>query len=147
VLEANRLEIEVASCCASVDALDRLVPPGHGSVALRTAPDELLVIARREVGADVLRELTDRVPVLDPDALVMDVTDAWSGWSISGPDAADAFSRMSWLKLPADGAWAQGDVARVAAKVWVDGDTISIVVPAYWEDHLHQTLERVEVAS
>jgi sarcosine oxidase gamma subunit len=136
VPEVARLDVAVALCSASREALDRLVAPGLGARSLRVAPDELLVISEPGLGADVRRELHDRLPALDADAIVMDASDGWTGWSLRGPDASDAFARLSWLELPDDGGWTQGDVARTAAKVWVDRDTISVLVPAYWDAHL-----------
>jgi sarcosine oxidase gamma subunit len=146
VPEVARLDVAVALCSASQDALDRLVAPGLGSRSLRVAPDELLVISEPGLGADVRRELHDRLPALDADAIVMDASDGWSGWSLAGPDARAAFARLSWLELPADDGWTQGDVARTAAKVWVEGGTISVLVPAYWDEHLASLLQVDEEA-
>jgi hypothetical protein len=35
----------------------------------------------------------------------------------------------------------QGDVARVAARVFVGDDGIRVLVPAYWGSHLRRRLE------
>ena len=104
-------------CSADAAALDALVAPGHGARMLRTAPDEALFVADPAVGADVAREVEDRIAALDADALVLDVSDGWAAWSLAGDDARRAFSYLSHLDPPGNGGFVQGDVARVAAKV------------------------------
>jgi hypothetical protein len=103
---------------------------------LRTAPDEALFVANPAVAADVTREVEDRIAALDDDALVLDVTDGWAAWSLVGDDARRAFSFLSHLDPPAAGTFAQGDVARVAAKVLNEPDGMTILVPAYWREHV-----------
>ncbi len=137
--ELRHVALDVVLCQADAATLDRLVPPGHGSRILRTAPDELLVVAQAGTGADVLREVADRVAALDPHALALDVTDGWSAWTLSGADANEAFSRLSALEPPEDGAFVQGDVARVGVKAIGEPDgALTLLVPAYWGDHVRQ---------
>lgn len=126
----------VIVCTADPGALDALVAPGLGSRTLRTCPDEALVVASRDVADTVARELRDRIAALDPDALVVDVTDGWSAWSLIGTDAAAAFSYLSALMPPEPGGVVQGDVARVGAAVLGEDDALTIVVPAYWREHI-----------
>ncbi len=40
---------------------------------------------------------------IDDDALVMDVTDGWTIWTLGGTDVHDAFERLSMLALPRPG--------------------------------------------
>jgi hypothetical protein len=130
--------VSIILCSADADALDGLVPPGHGARTLRVAPDETLAIARRDAADVVARELEDRIAALDPDAVVVDVTDGWSAWALIGFDAAHAFSYLSALDPPERGAFAQGDVARVGAIVFSEDDGITILVPAYWAEHIRE---------
>ena len=134
--ELREAPLAVVLCSADAAALDRLVPPGHGARLLRTAPDEALFVANPAVAADVTREVEDRIAALDDDALVLDVTDGWAAWSLVGDDARRAFSFLSPLDPPADGAFVQGDVARVAAKVLDEPNGLTILVPAYWREHV-----------
>lgn len=92
-----------------------------------------------EVTDDVAREVTDRVGALDDDAVVLDVSDGWTAWRVTGPDARRAFAYVSQLPLPEDG-FVQGSVAHVAAKVVVEADALTVLVPAYWRDHVRERL-------
>lgn len=139
--ELRALEVSVVACHAEAATLDRLVPPGHGARTLRVAPDKVLFVAPGSVAEDVAREVADRVAALEPDALVLDVTDGWAAWSLTGADAHRAFSYLSQLAPPETdgGGFVQGDVARVAAKVLAEPDGgLTILVPAYWREHLRE---------
>ena len=136
--ELHARSLAVVLCAADAAALDALVAPGHGARVLRTAPDEALFVAVPEVAAHVAREVADRIAALDDDALVLDVTDGWAAWSLTGDDTGRAFSYLSRLDAPADGAFVQGDVAHVGAKVLGEPDGLTILVPAYWRDHVRE---------
>jgi len=138
VAELRAHSLAVVLCSADAAALDALVTPGHGARMLRTAPDEALFVAAPEVAADVAREVADRIAALEDDALVLDVSDGWAAWSVTGEGATRAFSYLSQLDPPTDGAFVQGDVARIGAKVLGEPDGLTILVPAYWRDHLRE---------
>jgi hypothetical protein len=118
------------------------VLPGHGARALRIAPDECLFVCEPAVADDVVREVRDRIAALDDDALVLDVSDGWAGARLLGDDPARAFSYVSQLDAPtADGdGFVQGHVAHVSAKVVADDEGLTILVPAYWGEHLRERL-------
>jgi hypothetical protein len=128
----------VVLCSADAKALDALVAPGHGARTLRTAPDEALFLCPTELAHDVAREVEDRIAALDGDALVLDVSDGWAAWSLRGDDAGHAFSYLSALDLPTGDGIVQGDVARVAAKVITEDERVTILVPAYWREHVRR---------
>jgi len=69
---------------------------------------------------------------------VLDVTDGWSAWSLIGADAAHAFSYLSALPVPDPGGFTQGDVARIGATVLGGDDAVTILVPAYWREHVRE---------
>ncbi|HYJ61279.1 MAG TPA: hypothetical protein VE032_07445 [Actinomycetota bacterium] len=138
--ELRRTDLRVVTCLASADALDRLVAPGHGARALRLAPDESAFVTAPETAPEVRREVADRVAALEDDAVVRDVGDGWAAWRLTGADARDALAWVSALPPPPPGAWIQGDVARVGAKVLGEDDGLTILVPAYWDDHLRTRL-------
>jgi sarcosine oxidase gamma subunit len=136
VAELRERDLGVIVCAAEATALDRLVPPGHGARMLRVAPDETMAVVDAAVAEDVRRELADRVAALDADALVLDVSDGWAGIELAGDDAEHAFSYLSALDPPEADGFAQGDVARVAAKVLREADGLVILVPAYWRAYV-----------
>lgn len=139
MVELRSLTVAIVVCHAEAATLDRLVPPGHGARTLRVAPDEALFVAPGGVADNVRREVADRVAALEPDAIVLDVSDGWAAWALAGLGAAHAFSYLSQLAVPQPGAFVQGDVARVAAKVLAEPDAgLTILVPAYWSEHIRE---------
>jgi len=127
VPELQQRSLAVITCAAEAEALDALVAPGHGARLVRSAPDDLLVIAPADVGDTVEREVRDRIAALDPDALVLDASDGWH-----------ALSYITALDPPAGGSWVQGDVARVGAIVIGDDDGFTMLVPAFHGEHIRE---------
>ena len=138
--ELRRSALRVIVCLASAEALDRLVPPGHGARTLRVAADEALFVADATTAPEVLREVQDRIAAIESDAVVRDVGDGWAAWTLVGPDAPGAFAHVSQLLSPASRDWVQGEVARVGAKVLGEDGGLTILVPAYWDDHVRTRL-------
>lgn len=101
----------------------------------RVASDEVIVCG--PIAEDIRRA----VHTVDPDALILEATEGWAEIVIDGSDARDVFARLSELRLPDGPGYLQGDVARVAARVFVDADVIRVLVPAYRESHLRRRVE------
>jgi hypothetical protein len=112
----------VAAAPAALDALE--LPAG--TVTLRLAPDDLLVLA-------------DVSPaVADPDAIV--VADAgWAGAWLDPAVAAALLARHADWPLPAAGL-AQGAAAGVPVKVVVADDRTLLLVPAAFQAELAERL-------
>jgi hypothetical protein len=138
VPELRAERVGVILCSADAAALDALGAPPRASTKMRTAVDETIIAAAPDMVDDVVTELRVRISALDDDALVLDVSDGWAAWSITGEDAARAFSYLSALDPPSGTDFVQGDVARVAAKVLASDDGLTILVPAYWSEHLRR---------
>ena len=124
----------VTSVLASSDACDRV---SDGATVLRVNAREVLVVGQIDV--EGLRRAVD-----EPTAVVGDVSDGWAGFVLAGDDAREAFARVSELRLPGTG-WIQGDVARVAAKVIVEPDRMTLFVPAMLAAHVEERI-RVDAA-
>ena len=107
--------------------------------ACRVAPNEVTLVGRPGTAAGLVGRVAE---VVDAHAVVIDATDGWSAWSLVGEDAVLAFSYVSELELGPEG-YAQGDVARLPAKVLSDGDRLHILVPSM----LGEELRRRVVAS
>jgi hypothetical protein len=107
--------------------------PGAG----RVAPDEVMV------RGPVAEDLGTAIHTVDPDALIRDATEGWAEVALAGGDARDVFSALSELRLPDRRGYVQGEVARVAARVFVEDESILVLVPAYWEAHLRHRLDDV----
>ena len=118
---------EIWSVYANEEACDLAMrAPG----AARVAADEMMV------RGPVAEDLRAAIRTVDPDALIREATERWAEVVIEGGDARDIFARVSELRLPDGPGYAQGDVARVAARVFVDGEGIRVLVPASWGSHL-----------
>lgn len=130
--------VGVIVCAATPQALDHLVAPGHATRVLRVAPDETMFVVAPAFAQDVRRELHDRITALDEDALVLDVSDGWSGLALTGADADRALSYLSALDPPDGDGLVQGDVARVAAKILREPDGLLVLVPAYWGEYMRE---------
>jgi len=123
VAELRRAAVRVTGVFASPEACDRLLE------ANRIAPDEAMVLGEPPEGLEAA------VHELDPDALVLDVTDGWSLLELHGPDAREAFARISELDLPERGL-VLGEVARVGVRVVAEADRLRLLVPAMWAEHV-----------
>jgi hypothetical protein len=138
VLELIPVRASVISCFASADALAELSPP-DGSHLCWVASDEAMLVGAPGDGARLARAARDIVAASDLDAVVLDVSDGWSVWTLAGSDAREAFSRLSDLELEDEG-YVQGDVARVPVRVLTVAGRLHLLVPAMWEEHLRDRI-------
>ena len=123
---------ELWSVYANEEACDiAMRAPGAG----RVAPDEVMV---RGPIAEDLRSAIHRV---DHDALIRETTEGWVEIAVDGGDARAVFATVSELLLPDGPGFVQGEVARVAARVFVQEDGFRVLVPAHWESHLRRRLD------
>lgn len=114
----------VLAASSACDVVERTA----GARSLRVADREVLLLGDADRGAI-------RAAIDDRHAIVGDVSDGWIAIVLDGPNAAEAFARLSELRLPASG-WIQGEVARAPAKVAVEGDRLTILVPAHLATHV-----------
>lgn len=138
MLELIETRASVVACFAEPAALDSMVVPSR-SVRCLVAPDEVLFVAHPEEGRAVVRQAADRLGVLDPNAIAIDVSDGWSSLTLEGDGIRGAFARLSELELPDEG-FVQGKVGGVPAKLFIAGDRLHLMVASMWGEHL---LDRV----
>ena len=118
---------ELWSVHAAEEACDLAMrAPGAG----RVAPDEVIV------RGPIAEDLHAAVHSIDADAVIRECSEGWSEIVLSGDHARSTFARVSDLPVPDGGGYVQGDVARVAARVFVEGDTIRVLVRASWGSYL-----------
>ncbi len=124
---------ELWSVHAAEEACDLAMrAPGAG----RVAADEVIV---RGPIADDLRAA---VHTIDGDAVIRECSEGWSEIVLSGPDARSTVARVSDLPLPDGEGYVQGDVARVAARVFAEEDSLRVFVRASWASYLARELGR-----
>ena len=123
---------ELWSVHATDEACDLAMRAPHAG---RVAPDEVFV------AGPIADDLRRAIRTVDPDALVRDASHGWA--EVVLPDGRDTFARLSSLRLPDGDGYVQGDVARVVARVFADGDAVRVYVPASWETHLREQVRHV----
>jgi len=132
VLALNRLA--ATRIVAAPAALDTVAWP-PGLIVLRLAADEVLLLPS---GGGRLRDAADVrawAPALPPklsDAYAIVVPEGgFSGQWIPAPEALALLARHCEWELPrARPAFAQGAVAGIPAKLWLEPDRVLFVVPA-----------------
>lgn len=98
-------------------ALDSLKPP-TGSIALRLAADELLIMPPAQVAVN------------DPHAIILPDGSFAGAWA-SASEAKRILERECEWELPrARPAFAQGAVAGIPVKLWLEEDRVFVVVQA-----------------
>jgi hypothetical protein len=123
---------ELWSVRATEEACDLAMrAPGAG----RVATDEVVV------RGPIAEDLRVAIRTVDPHALIRESTEGWAEIVLDGSDARDVFARLSELRLPDPGGYVQGDVARVAARVFVEGAALHLLVPASWGAYLERQVE------
>ncbi len=135
MLELTATRVSVVGAFASPEALDALSPAG--AYRCRIAPDEAMFVA--DVDASALVRDASAVTAGDPDAVVLDMTDGWSVWTLAGDGAREAFAFLSELELPDEG-YVQGDVAHVPVRVIARPDRLELFVPAMWGAYLRERI-------
>ena len=118
---------ELWSVHAAEEACDLAMrTPGAG----RVATDEVIV------RGPIAEDLRAAVHTIDADAVIRECSEGWLEFVLSGADARATFARLSDLLLPEGGGYVQGDVARVGARVFVEDDTLRVLVRPSWESYL-----------
>ncbi len=141
MLEITRTLVGVVTASAAAGPLDGLVVPGRALVC-QTADDELMLLSVPEVTDEVVREVSTRLAALDPDALVIDMTDGWAAITVAGDGTRASFGRLSRMELP-DAGFTQGEVVHIPAKVVANGEQLLILAPSMWEAHLQDRVTKV----
>jgi hypothetical protein len=126
-------------CFAPPEALDSLATPA-GALRGRIAPNEVVFVAAPGRAPDLQRELGTALASHGTRALVVDHTDGWSVFSISGEGADDVFRRVSMVPLPAEGFF-MGRVCDVATKAFRRGDRVDLMCGMEASRHVRDRLE------
>jgi hypothetical protein len=136
VLELSLVEATIVACYAAASVLDAWAAPA-GAYLVRVARDELWVIGARADRTTLMPLVEESVRSAASDVMVVDQTDGWTAWSIEGSGASQALGRLTVMPLErCAGAFHQGAVAGVPAKVIATAGGFQVLVPAPVGHHL-----------
>ena len=108
------------------DALDALKPPA-GVRAGRVAGDEVLWIGDAGAIDALLASLRKQLAALGNRAAVVDHSDGYALFMLTGEQRGELFARLSSIRVPAAGGFVQGSFAGVPSRVFC-GDRIEVIV-------------------
>ncbi len=137
MLELVRLDASIVGVFAAPQAV-AAVHAGPATVC-RVAPDEAMVVGGAGDGEPIVAALEASVGAIDPDGIVLETTDGWSGWTLRGDAVGEAFGCVSELEPPSEG-FIQGAVADVPVRVVVASDGFHLFVPAMWGAYLQERI-------
>jgi hypothetical protein len=130
-------------CFAPPEVLDGLATP-PGAMRGRIAPNEVVFVGAPGTAGALTAHCEAAVGSLGARGLVVDHTDGWSFFTISGEGAEDVFRRVSMVPLPAGGdepVFFMGRVCHVAAKAFRRPGRIDVMTGMEASRHVLDQLE------
>ena len=109
------------------DALDGLKIPS-GVRAGRVAGDEVLWVGEPGRIAELLDALTAQLASLGNRAAVVDHSDGYALFAITGDQRSEIFARLSSIRIPTEGGFVQGNFAGVPSRIFCSADRLEVIV-------------------
>jgi sarcosine oxidase gamma subunit len=109
------------------DALDGLEVPA-GVRAGRVAGDEVLWVGEPADAGDLLAALQSQLASLGNRAAVVDHSDGYALFALTGDAREELFARLSSIRILADGGFVQGNFAGVPARIFCGSDRLEVIV-------------------
>jgi sarcosine oxidase gamma subunit len=109
------------------DALDALTVPS-GVRAGRVAGDEVLWVAEPSRSDELLGSLRSQLAQLGNRAAVVDHSDGYALFAITGESREELFARLSSIRIPPAGGFVQGNFAGVPARIFCGADRLEVIV-------------------
>jgi hypothetical protein len=109
------------------EALDKLTPP-PGVRAGRVAGDEVLWVSESGRAGELLTTLGAELSGYGNRATVVDHSDGYALFVLSGAQRAGLFARLSSIRLPTTDAFVQGNFAGVPARTFCSADRLEVIV-------------------
>ena len=138
MLELRRILAAVIGCFAAPGELDAVAV--EGTLPIRSAPDELLLVSR-PAGSAAVVAAAEAALERDQDSLVLDVSDGFGLCSLSG-DWREAFARLCAIPAPAAAGCIQGLFADVPAKLVIGQSELLIVSSSVVTHHVEERVLR-----
>jgi hypothetical protein len=124
-------------------ALDALTPP-PGVRAGRVAGDEVLWVGEAGAIDGLLTALRSQLSALGNGAAVVDHSDGYALFTLTGEQRGELFSRLSSIRIPANGGFVQGSFAGVPARIFCSADRLEVIVTSDVAWFVGTRLEHVE---
>ena len=109
------------------EALDKLTPP-PGVRAGRVAGDEVLWVGASGRVGELLETLGAELSGYGNLATVVDHSDGYALFALTGPERNEVFSRLSSIRVPETDAFVQGNFAGVPARTFCSADRLEVIV-------------------
>jgi hypothetical protein len=109
------------------EALDKLTPP-PGVRSGRVAGDEVLWVSDGARVGELLETLRAQLSGHGNRATVVDHSDGYARFVLTGTERGELFSRLSSIRLPATDAFVQGNFAGVPARTFCSADQLEVIV-------------------
>ena len=109
------------------EALDKLTPP-PGVRAGRVAGDEVLWVGDSGRVGELLETLGAELSGYGNLATVVDHSDGYALFALTGPERNEVFSRLSSIRIPETDAFVQGNFAGVPARTFYSADRLEVIV-------------------
>jgi hypothetical protein len=109
------------------EALDKLTPP-PGVRAGRVAGDEVLWVGDSGRVGELLETLGAELSGYGNLATVVDHSDGYALFALTGPERNEVFSRLSSIRVPETDAFVQGNFAGVPARTFCSADRLEVIV-------------------
>jgi hypothetical protein len=125
------------------ETLDALTPPA-GVRAGRVAGDELLWVGEVGTAEALLTALRSQLASLGNRAAVVDHSDGYALFTLTGDQRGELFARLSSIRIPADGGFVQGNFAGVPSRIFCRSDRLEVIVTSDVAWFVGTRLEHVE---
>jgi sarcosine oxidase gamma subunit len=109
------------------EALDKLLPP-PGVRAGRVAGDEVLWVGDPARADELVASLRAGLSGHGNLAAVVDHSDGYALFTLSGEGREELFARLSSIRIPATDAFLQGNFAGVPARIFRSHETLEVIV-------------------
>jgi sarcosine oxidase gamma subunit len=109
------------------DALDALTAPA-GVRTGRVAGDEVLWVGDAGAASTLVEALQSQLAKLGNRAAVVDHSDGYALFALTGGEREELFARLSSIRIPSAGGFVQGNFAGVPARIFCGADRIEVIV-------------------
>ena len=109
------------------EALDKLTPPASVRAG-RVADDEVLWVGDRERAGELAETLAAELSGHGNRATVVDHSDGYALFTLTGDGREEVFARLSSIRLPAADGFVQGSFAGVPARTFCRADRLEVIV-------------------